>query len=180
MIDYKYRTLVFNLYNKRHRNIVLALAAITGISLSTSYYAATETTSFTVSATVTDTCQSLTADNINFGNYNPLSASNTDATGNIQITCTNNTSYSVALSSGGSGSYSTRQLNDGGSNNLNYNLYTSASYSTVWGDGTGSSDTVDQTGSGNQDTLTVYGRLPAGQSVANASYSDTINVTVTY
>lgn len=158
----------------------LGLIAFIGILSLNSSYAATETTSFTVSATVVDTCQNLTAGNINFGTYNPLASSNTDSTGNIQITCTNNTSYSIALSSGGSGSYSSRQLSDGGSNTLNYNLYTSSAHSAVWGDGTANSSTVNQTGSGSQDTVTVYGRITSGQNVANASYSDTINVTVTY
>lgn len=147
---------------------------------STTIYSETETASFTVSATVTDTCQNLTASNISFGTYNPLSSSNTDVTGSIAITCTNNTSYSIALSAGNSGSFSARQLNDGGSNNLNYNLYTSSGYSTVWGDGTGSSSTVNQTGTGSSDSTTVYARLPGSQSIPNGSYSDTINVTVTY
>lgn len=167
--------------NKKLKSSALTgVLSILSVTFANAVNAATETTSFTVSATVSDTCQSLTADNISFGSYNPLSGSNTDATGNIQITCTNNTSYSVALSAGGSGSYSTRQLSDGGSNTLNYNLYTSSAYTSVWGDGTASSNTVDQTGSGSQDTMTVYGRITSGQSVANASYSDTINVTVTY
>lgn len=176
MTNTKYRILA----HKFPKNNIIKSIAIILVCFSSNYFAATETTSFTVSATVTDTCQSLTADNINFGNYNPLASSNTDATGNIQITCTNNTSYSIALSAGGSGSYSTRQLSDGSSNNLNYNLYTSSSYNSIWGDGTGNSDAVNQTGTGSQDTVTVYGRITAGQSVANASYSDTITVTVTY
>lgn len=172
-------TMIINNYSLIHKRIAKFFIIGLAVGFSTSY-GATETTSFSVTATVTDVCQNLTANNINFGAYNPLTASNTDASGDIHITCTNNTSYSVALSSGGSGSYSTRQLSDGGSNSLNYNLYTSSNHNTVFGDGTGSSDTVNQIGSGSQDTITVYGRIPAGQSVANASYSDTINVTVTY
>lgn len=166
---------MMNRVHQRQSTIIALLILSTGIA-----QAATETTSFTVSATVIDACQNLTAENINFGNYNPLASNNTDATSNVQITCTNNTSYSVALSAGASGSYNTRQLSDGGSNTLNYNLYTNSSYSSVWGDGTGNSSTINQTGSGSQDNITVYGRITAGQSVANASYSDTINVTVTY
>lgn len=161
-------------------NLSRYLSGFSAVMLSSSLFAATETTSFTVSATVTDVCQNLTAGNINFGNYNPLASSDTDSTGDIQVTCTNNTSYSVSLSSGSSGSYSSRELSDGGSNTLNYNLFTSSDYNSVWGDGTGSSSTVNQTGSGSQDTITVYGRITAGQSVAQASYSDTINVTITY
>lgn len=170
-----------HIYNYRLLNTKLSkICCLILLSACANSFAATETSTFTVSATVTDVCQNLTSNDINFGNYNPLSASNNDATGDIHVTCTNNTNYSVALSSGGSGSYSTRQLSDGGSNTLNYNLYTSSAYNSVWGDGTASSNTINQTGSGNQDTITVYGRIPPGQSVASASYSDTINVTITY
>ena len=60
------------------------------------------------------------------------------------------------------------------------NLYTSSSYNTIWGDGTGSTSTVNNTGSGSNDTSTIYARISSGQSIPNGSYSDTINVTVTY
>jgi len=67
-----------------------------------------------------------------------------------------------------------------GSNTLEYNLYTDAGRTTVWGDGTASSVTAAGTGSGAQQSLTVYGRIPASQSVPAGSYSDTVTATINF
>ena len=48
----------------------------------------------------------------------------------------------------------------------------------VWG-GTAASD-VPHTGTGTETSLTVYGRIPAGQNVPAGSYSDTVVATVTF
>jgi spore coat protein U-like protein len=122
-----------------------------------------------------------------FGNYDPLSSLPTDSTGQVSVTCTNLVnllvSYTVALSTGVSGSYSNRQLASG-SNRLNYNLYTDLTHLLVWGDGTSGTSTVSNTFlvvlAGITANHTVYGRIPARQNVAVGSYSDTITVTVTY
>lgn len=131
--------------------------------------------------------------NLVFGNYAPFSTSATDITGTITVACSatvnltgGTVSYTIALGAGNSGSYATRKLNSG-VNTLNYNLYTSSGYGTVWGDGTGGSVTVS--GSGTVSLLvgsfsndaTVYGRIPALQvSTVPGSYNDTITITVTY
>ena len=52
---------------------------------------------------------------------------------------------------------------------LNYNLYTTASRITIWGDGTQGTSTVGPTAisqNGWQATLTVYGRIPTVQDVS--------------
>jgi len=130
--------------------------------------------------------------NLVFGNYTPFSTSATDITGTITVACSatvnltgGTVNYTIALSTGNSGSYATRKLNSG-VNILNYNLYTSSGYTTVWGDGTGGSVTVSGsgtilvTGSFSNDA-TVYGRIPALQvSTVPGSYNDTITITVTY
>jgi spore coat protein U-like protein len=68
-----------------------------------------------------------------------------------------------------------------GSNSLTYGLYTNAARTTVWGDGTGSTATVTNTGSGSAQNFTVYGRIPAGQTSTPAGiYADTVSVTITY
>jgi spore coat protein U-like protein len=68
-----------------------------------------------------------------------------------------------------------------GANTLNYSLYTSGTYGTVWGDGTSGTAAVSGTGSGASQTFTVYGRIPSGQtSVPTGVYTDTVSVTVTY
>nr|WP_291522240.1 spore coat protein U domain-containing protein [Acidithiobacillus sp.] len=63
-------------------------------------------------------------------------------------------------------------------------LYTNATYSQVWGDGTGGTSTVSGTCSGSMGSCssskTVYGRIPALQAPSPGAYIDTIAVTVTY
>jgi spore coat protein U-like protein len=70
----------------------------------------------------------------------------------------------------------------GTSQTLNYNLYTSGAYTTVWGDGTASTGTVTGSGAGLLSTSphTVHGRLFQGQDLPPAAYASTITVTVDY
>jgi spore coat protein U-like protein len=96
--------------------------------------------------------------------------------GTVSVACSPATSYSVGLSTG-NGSYSQRRLSSG-SATLDYNLYTDASRSIVWGDGTSGSSTVG--GNGESVDHTVYGRIPAQQNVTAGNYGDTVIVTVTF
>jgi len=125
---------------------------------------------------------------VNFGIYNPLSGTPDTAMGTVTVTCTVTLidlfeSWTVALSAGNSSNYTSRSLANG-SSILSYNLYTSAAYTNVWGNGSGSTSLV----SGNvtlavgttQTNYTVYGRIPAGQDSAAGMYMDTIVVTLNY
>ena len=127
---------------------------------------------------------------VTFGNYNVFSATPTDSTATVTLSCAVNLvsltlGYTISLSPGGSGSYATRRMSDGAST-LNYQLYTSVLRTTVWGDGTGGSSTVAgpltlSVLSGVSTSTTIYGRVPAGQTSARpGAYSDTITVTITY
>lgn len=142
--------------------------------------AATNTATFGVSAMVNATC-TVVANLLDFGNYNPLSGSALTATTTVSATCTNGTPYTLSLNAGNTGNFTNRLLVNGG-NNLNYNLYTSSAYTTVWGDGTGGTATNAGTGNGTAQPYTAYGRIPSGQNVPASvtSYSDLITVTVTY
>ena len=123
----------------------------------------------------------ITANDHDFGNYNPVSGADVDASSTIDVTCTPSASYTVELNAGATvgGVISARLMTDG-SNTLEYNLYTDAGRTTVWGDGTASSVTAAGTGSGAQQSLTVYGRIPASQSVPAGSYSDTVTATINF
>jgi spore coat protein U-like protein len=128
----------------------------------------------------------VTATAVSFGSYNPIASTTNDATGTVQVTCTMVIalagSYTIDISSGSSGNVAQRTLKQG-ANSLNYNLYTDPARSIVWGDGTGGSSHVSPTFTALlfvQQSVTVYGRIPAGQNVAAGVYGDTITVTVTY
>jgi len=131
---------------------------------------------------------SVSATAVNFGVYNPLSGTATDATGTVSVTCGVTliglfASWTVKLSQGSSGSFATRQLTSGAST-LSYNLYTNAARTSIWGDGTGGTAVISDTqllivGS-NTNNYTAYGRVPAGQDRAAGTYNDTIIVTLVY
>ena len=143
--------------------------------------AATTSTTLNVSATVTANC-TVSSSAVAFGNVNPLSGSNVDATGGITVTCTNGTAWTAAagVGSGTGATFASRKMSSGG-NLLNYTLYTDAARTTVWGDGTGSTGQFSNTGSGLAQAVTVYGRVPSGQTtVPPGAYADTVSVTVTY
>ena len=151
------------------------------LGLSTSGWAATATTSFTVSGTVVPTC-SVSAEALSFGGAipNPIN-SNVDAQSNITATCSSGAAYTVALSAGnGAGATFAQRRLTSGPNTLNYSLYTDASRSIVWGDGTGGSSVFNGSGSGAAQAIPVYGRIPSPQSVPTGAYSDTIVVTLTF
>jgi spore coat protein U-like protein len=94
--------------------------------------------------------------------------------------------YSIALDTGGSGSYATRQLSSL-SDVLQYNVYTDPARSIVWGDGSGATATINDgvsfsnlLGGVRTANHPAYGRIPANQAVDEGIYSDTLTVTVTY
>lgn len=142
--------------------------------------AATTSTTFNVTANVVATC-SVTATDLAFGNYDAASGTPTDASSTVNVTCTNNHGYTVALDAGtGSGATVAVRRMTNGANTLDYSMYTDAGRTTVWGDGTLSTSTQAGTGNGAAQALTVYGRIPVGQYVTAGAYSDVVTATVTY
>lgn len=124
---------------------------------------------------------SASASSLAFGDYDSLAGLPVTSVGTVTVSCTLSLGYNISLSRGSATNYTPRKLTSGG-NALNYNLYTSATYMTVWGDGSSGTATV----SGLIGLLrlpvnhSVYGRIPGGQNAAAGSYSDTISVTVSF
>lgn len=135
---------------------------------------------------------SVSSSGVAFGHYDVTQAAADDGTGTLRVTCTrqagvdpSNVSYVLGLSAGASGNYSARQM-PSGPNRLFYNLFANAARTQVWGNCTNSTVTVPgslrYTGSQTSHTAnhTIYGRVPALQSVPSGSYNDTIVVTITF
>jgi spore coat protein U-like protein len=122
------------------------------------------------------TCTFSSAPSVAFGNYNTKNASPTDSVGTIAITCGAAPS-GVAKLSAGSGTYAQRRMTSG-ANTLNYNLYTTSARTQVWGDGTSGTGTVAFTKTNN--SLSVYGRIPALQNAVPGTYSDSVVVTISF
>ena len=130
-----------------------------------------------------------------FGAYTSPGGARVDSTASVVVTCTPtylllacNTPYTLSLSSGVVGSPGDRQM-AAGAGRLRYGLFSDAARSTPWGNGGASGGTV--AGSISTGLLgllclpgvrnhTVYGRLPANQSVPAGSYADQVVLTITY
>lgn len=140
-------------------------------------WAGSQTSTFNVTTTVNANCL-ISTNTLDFGNY---SGTQIDASTTLGINCTNGTPYTVALNAGtGSGASFANRILTAGSSTMIYNLYTDTARTTIWGDGTSATQLINNTGSGTNQTFTVYGRLPGTQTPTNGTYTDTITVTVSY
>jgi spore coat protein U-like protein len=119
-----------------------------------------------------------------FGTYNPMAATAQTSASTVSVTCQSAVAapvlYRIELSSGGSGNFGVR-----GMTGLRYQLYTDASRTQIWGDGTGGTVTVSdgyvlQPNVPTTRTYTVYSRLLASQRVAPGAYTDIIIARVIY
>lgn len=166
-------------------SVGLLAAAVAALAGAQAALAATASTTIAVSATVESTC-AVSANPLTFGSYRP-GQGNASANTTFAVRCARGIPFTVALDGGAGGGTVTQRVMTFGSFKLQYNLYTSAARSTVWGDGTQSSATVSGTGhglsTGQAIIETVYGQVPdlaGNQDLAPGLYTDTIRVTVSY
>ncbi len=157
--------------------ITVTLYATNGIDFPTS------TTTFNTTASVAAQCN-VSAANLSFGAVNPLSTQ-ADATTALTVNCTKNSPYTVGLDAGTTtGATIAQRKMASGAEIMNYNLYTDAARTTIWGNSAAAPLWVSGTGAGLSipQTLTVYGRVASGQTnLAVGNYQEnTITVTVTY
>lgn len=179
------------MFHLSHRFFLISLAALlTGFTTASAFAGTSpQTTTFNVTATVSDSCL-VSATTLAFGTYDPLLAPDTTSTNTVSVTCTNGTPFTVALNKGttSGGTISARLMTDGASHTLGYNIYIGATSSpgctgsTVWGNGTAGSVTVAGTGAGplSPQNLTGHGCMVGHENGPVASYSDTITATVTF
>src|SRR6202789_508342 len=163
---------------------IQAMTLIFGAAWAGAAGSATTPTTFAVTETVQATC-SATATTLAFSAYTPGAGAKANNS-SISVKCTKNTPYTIALNGGSTaGGTVAQRLMGLGANTLQYNLFTTAAFSQIFGDGSGTSKTIAGTGVGvaTANAVTVFGQLPdsvANQAAAPGSYTDTITVTVTY
>jgi spore coat protein U-like protein len=166
-----------------------ALAGVTiAAFLAQPVSAAVVTTSFAVGAIVNKLCR-VNANALNFGAYAP-GAGARQAQSPVRVACTKGTAYSIALDAGSTagGTFTQRLLLNqtaGDTDTLQYNLYTAAARTTVWGDGSAGTQTVGGTGTGLSriQRSNVFGQLvdsASNQNVSAGTYRDRITVTVMF
>ena len=139
---------------------------------------------------------SVSSSGMAFGAYQPvtfpgkLASADKASTATLSVVCTGIATgggYTISLGAGNYGPsdrISNRFLNNtvNGGAYMAFNVYTNATYLTVWGNGSIGSVLGGSipTGSSNQ-SHTVYGRIPAGQTTLKAgSFSDSLTMTITY
>ncbi|MGE5471270.1 MAG: spore coat U domain-containing protein [Bacteroidota bacterium] len=145
--------------------------------------AATDSGTLTVTATVAAAC-SIGDATLNFGAYDPSSATDTDAQTTVTVTCTNGSAYSI---------YSTTANADrkmitgagGAGQELTFGVYGSAANRTSGTQlpVTNTSGKITGTGSGSAQNVDLYGRIAALQNVYAGSYTNaaaTTNLTIEY
>lgn len=123
-----------------------------------------------------------------FGQFDPFSASATDAAGTVVVSCqavvSVSVTYTLTLDGGGAGLVNARRMS-GVSSQLFYQIYTTAGRTTVWGDGTaGSVAKADGYLLGVLvpvvKTYTAYGRISARQNISAGNYADLVTIVLTY
>jgi len=166
-----------------------ALATATVLAVSTfagTAHAGSATSNLPVSATVSASCIIDASSGVAFGAYDPIVTHKTldlDVSGTIDTTCTNGSSATITLgqglnAAGGSTAAAPIRQMKSGTDLLSYQLYSDSGHTTVWDDVTG---VAAPTGTGAAAPITVYGRVPQGQSTVPAgSYTDTVLATVTF
>ena len=133
-------------------------------------YAQTSTSNLNVSATVPASCQIISVGDINFGSYDPLNATPTDAVGNITFRCVKGTSYTSFI-------VGAREMTGNG-DTLSFQLYSDSARSQIFADD--NSCEGDTSSSINPIVQGIYGRIEPGQDVSAANYSTTLIATVEY
>ena len=167
---------MFTLKNMQRALLAAGLIAATSGALATAV-----TTTFQVQATVNAQC-TITAVNLTFPAVDPLN-SQTDGATTVTVKCTKNSPYTVGLNAGTTtGSTIAQRLMANGADTMDYNLYTDAGRSSIWGNSAGSWVSGTGAGMGTAQVLNVYGRVAAGQTnLAVGTFTEpTITVTVTY
>jgi spore coat protein U-like protein len=149
--------------------------------------AESESSDMQVSAEVVSNCTISTTD-MNFGAYDPIGANAEEplnSSGEVTIQCTLGSEVTVTLDYGqhaellgeGRGDGAIRKLASAGSS-MQYELYGDAAHKDAWGVSAISS--FSMVGTGNEQTLTVHGTIPAGQNLEVGSYSDVVTATVEF
>lgn len=121
---------------------------------------------------------------VDFGTYSAFTGGNLAATSPFQVKCSPNSRGQVVISAGTPpASFTPRTLKGPGGTSLPYNLYLDATYTAIWGDGTGGSVVPPEysTARGGGNTYfdgTIYAFLPDGGDVPSGTYIDSVSVDI--
>lgn len=146
--------------------------------------ASSDTTNLGISASIAPKCK-IYSTSMAFGTYDPQNNSNLDVNGEVLISCTKNTSATIAMDAGTNTSHaqgSTRSMHNtsggnGNSSYISYELYKNSGRSNVWSIASPLAITATTAA---QVAIPIYGRITQGQNVQDGEYLDTVIVTVNF
>ena len=159
-----------------------ALFVAVGSAAPSMAVAGSSTSGLDMSASVSNNC-TISAYGMSFGTYSPTTGSR--VTGTVKTNCTLAASPVITLDQGSyratnsSDTAPLRRLKNSGSDNyLSYTLYQDYEKTAIWGNSTSTGVTV--LGTGSEQSTSVYGETPAGQSVPAGYYTDTVTATIAF
>lgn len=158
----------------------LVVATVGGV-LAAPVAAQTANDDFVVSITVENNC-TIDVTDLGFGTVSDLTATHDGATTGT-VTCTGLSPVSISFDAGtgGASTFATRQMEEPGTETIDYNLYRDAARTEILGDGSGGTLTIDFTSTGGADVFDVFGQTVAGQNPKTPeTYTSTITATVTF
>lgn len=177
---------------KLSKKFTLKAAAFIPFVLVASAQANQITGTMEVTAVIGDGCQinnlDATGSNndfgiLNFGMHSSLEAF-IDAQGGgtsgvgFEMNCTSDLDYTIGLGDGLHSDAGVRRMSDGGTNFIPYYLYQDSMRTTEWRDS--GAGLYVATGSGMAQTHIVYGRIMPGTTPPAGTYSDTLQVVVSW
>jgi spore coat protein U-like protein len=161
----------------------LALGGAIAPALADTGHTVSGTTPLSVTQTVSASCLVNANTTVAFPTTGVIAAATNASGGTVVVQCTNTTPYNIGLDAGASAGASTTNramtATGGGGATIKYGLYQDAGYTTNWGN-TDGTDTLAETGTGDNQTFPVYGQEPAQTTPAPGNYADSVNVTVYY
>jgi spore coat protein U-like protein len=166
------------------KKVLFGILTLGLVFLAAPAFAAT-TADVTISADVVSSC-SITALPLDFGDYDALSGSPAPGTGSVDVACSVGSNPKIWLDGGlnelggPSASAPARQMKNGTSNFLAYQLYQQVGLSNIWGATDLSSPAAVTATSLDAVTSTIFGSIPAGQLSTVGAYSDTVVATVNF
>lgn len=131
---------------------------------------------------------SLAIGDVAFGSYDVFDPTSLDTSANVLVTCSRDggpqfINVTITINPGThGGSTASRKMSMPGGDLLDYNLFSDASRTSIWGQVPGL-DAVTRTlavpnNSSAQLSVMIFGRIPAGQDVPKGMYADRVTLTV--
>ena len=137
----------------------------------------TDTGQLTVTATVLSGC-TLIGGTLDFGNYVSGQPGDLDAAGRIDYVNCRGT-LTVELDGGQEGNVAARKLR-GPEGSLAYQIHKTSTRNSVWGQGGDALQLQLLSPTPTSGNVTVHGRIFGGQAVPGGTYTDIVNITLTF